>query len=147
MEASASPALHAICEEHRALDRRAGELLQIVAAAVPDPAAVAALRWGLAQALIDHCTREERGLYAQLLASGDASAVQDVLAFRHRYGQLARRVADYIDGWPVARIGRDWAAFRTDTGALVAELRSRIAAEEAGLLPHVVRLASARIAA
>jgi hypothetical protein len=139
--------INAICQEHRALEARAAQLLRVVASLVPDTAAVTAVRWGMAQALIAHCAHEEREIYAPLLASGDAAAVAVVLRCREQHGVLAKRFADYVAGWPIARLSREWEVFRSETAELMRDLNRRIAVEEAELLPHFERLADRRAAA
>lgn len=137
----------AICQDHRALEARAGQLLRVVASHVPDTAAVTAVRWGMAQALLAHCAHEERAVYAPLLASADAEALAVVRRFREQHGVLARRFAEYVAGWPIPRLAREWEAFRVETSVLMQDLLRRIADEEAELHPHFVRLAGLRTAA
>ncbi|MBO9624420.1 MAG: hemerythrin domain-containing protein [Sphingomonas sp.] len=139
--------IKAICEEHRALEARAAQLLRIVGSPVADPAAVTALRWGMAQALVDHCAHEEREVYALLFASGDDPAIAVAGRFRADHDALARRFAGYVAAWPIARIAREWEVFRSDTAELVIEIKRRITAEEAELHPHYERLADRRAAA
>lgn len=139
--------IQSICEEHRAIAARAAQLLRVTESVVPDTASVAALRWGMAQALVAHCAREEREVYAWLLASGDADAAAVVQRFTEQYGALARRFTEYVSGWPIARLAREWEAFRAETALLVHDLTRRIAAEEAELHPHFERVAGLRVAA
>ena len=136
-----------IWNEHRALEARAAQLLQIVASPVPDPAAVAAVRWDMAQALAQHCAREDREVYAPLLASDDAEARLAARHLNEEQGMLARRFADYAARWPVARMAREWEVFRSDTAALLLDLKRRITREERELHPHLARIEHRRAAA
>ena len=136
-----------LCAEHRALEVHAAQLLEIVAAPVPDAAAVAALRWGMAQALLDHCNREDRLIYDRLLASGDAIATNIAWRYRQEHGLLGPTFANYIAAWPVGRINREWARFRAETEALMASLAARIEREEQALYPHLERVTARRRAA
>ncbi|HVJ02811.1 MAG TPA: hemerythrin domain-containing protein [Sphingomonas sp.] len=139
--------IEAIREEHRALEARAAQLLRIVSSPVPDPAAVAAVRWGMVQALSDHCSREDHQVYAALLASDDPAAVVTAREFRREHGELERRFSDFVARWPLGRIAREWEIFRSDTAELVLALKRRIADEEAELYPLFKRLADRRVAA
>lgn len=136
-----------LCAEHRALEVHAAQLLEIVAAQVPDAAAVAALRWGMAQALLDHCNREDLVLYDRLLSSGDAVATNIAWRYRQAHGMLGPAFANYIAAWPVGRINREWPRFRAETRILLADLAERIAQEEAALYPHLERVIARRRAA
>lgn len=136
-----------LCAEHRALEAHAALLLRIVAVPTPDAAAVAAMRWRMAQALIDHCREEDRRVYAPLIASGDPAAASVAARFREDYGALASAFANYIAAWPVARIAREWQRFGIETEAMLGELETRIACEEEHLYPHVHRITAAHEAA
>ncbi|MBC9033192.1 hemerythrin domain-containing protein [Sphingomonas sp. JC676] len=133
--------------EHRELEEQAATLLRVVQNLVPDPAAVAMLRWRMAQKLSDHCVREDRVVYEQLVASGDASATAVAWRYRQEHGQLAPDFSRYIGAWPVDRVASEWAAFRAETEAMVMHLNSRIFLEEQVLYAHVERLAQRRAAA
>ncbi|AQR75175.1 hypothetical protein BXU08_17255 [Sphingomonas sp. LM7] len=128
------------CAEHRALEAQAASLLAIVSAPVPDAAAVAALRWQLAQSLLDHCQREDWLIYDRLLSSGDAIATNIAWRYRQDHGLIGPAFANYIAAWPVGRINRDWVRFRTETEALLAGLAQRIEREEQVLYTHVERI-------
>lgn len=136
-----------LCAEHRALEAHAAQMLEVVAARVPDAAAVAALRWGMVQALLDHCNREDLLVYDRLLSSGDAVATNVAWRYRQAHGMLGPTFANYIAAWPVGRITREWAHFRAETKILMADLAERIAQEEAALYPHLERVAARRRAA
>jgi hypothetical protein len=134
-------------EEHRAIEAQAAHLLRIVSARVPDSAAVAAMRWRMAQALRDHCGREDRLVYDWLLACGDSAAVEAASHYRSDHGALASAFAAYIADWPVQRIAREWQRFGEETRTQLAGLRDRIAREEQILYGHVERLGALRAAA
>jgi hypothetical protein len=136
-----------LCAEHRALEVQAAQLLAIVSGAVPDAAAVAVLRWGMAQALLDHCNRENWLVYDRLLASGDAIATNIAWRYRQEHGALGPAFANYIAAWPVGRISREWARFRDETEALMTGLAERIEDEERVLYVHVERVMARRAAA
>lgn len=132
------------CAEHRALEAHAAQLLAIVSAPVPDAAAVAVMRWRMAQALIDHCNREDRLIYDRLLSSGDAIATDIAWQYRQEHGTIGPSFASYIAAWPVGRITREWARFRAETEALLAGLADRIEREEQVLYAHVERVMARR---
>jgi iron-sulfur cluster repair protein YtfE (RIC family) len=135
-----------LCGEHRQLEEQASQLMEIAGAAVPDPATVAMIRWRLAQALSDHCAREDRAIYDNMLASGDVSATAIAWAFRREHGALAESFGRYIGAWPVDRIAREWARFRVDTHAVLEALADRIACEEDVLYAHAERVRARRAA-
>jgi hypothetical protein len=132
------------CAEHRALEAQAAQLLEIVSAAVPDAAAVAGMRWRMAQALLDHCNREDREIYDRLMSSGDAIATNIAWRYRQEHGMIAPTFANYIAAWPVGRINREWERFRAETRILMADLAERIEREERVLYTHVERVIARR---
>jgi hypothetical protein len=136
-----------LCAEHRALEVQAARLLAIVSAAVPDAAAVAAMRWRMAQALLDHCNREDWLIYDRLLFSGDAVATGIAWLYRQEHGLLGPAFANYIATWPVGRITQEWARFGAETRILMADLAERIKREEEVLYPHVERVTARQQAA
>lgn len=136
-----------LCGEHRELEEQAAALLCVVQNLVPDPAAVAVLRWRIARMLVDHCAREDRAVYERLIASGDASATAIAWRYRQEHGRLAPDFSGYIAAWPVGRVDREWEAFRADTEAMVMRLNSRIFLEEHVLYAHVERVTARRRAA
>lgn len=136
-----------LCEEHRQLEAQAGRMLAIVQAPVADAAAIAGLRWRMAQALLDHCKSEDRAVYDRLLASGDASATALAWRYRKEFGELGAAFATYIADWPVDRINRNWIGFRADTQAMMARIADRIACEERELYVHAERVDARRRAA
>lgn len=125
-----------LCAEHRVLEAHAALLLRIVAVPVPDAASVAAMRWRMAQALLDHCRTEDEHIYDPLIAAGDRVAVQ----YREEHGALAKAFANYIAAWPVERIAREWKRFGVETEMMLVELEMRIAREEDMLYPHAARV-------
>ncbi len=136
-----------LCEEHRKLEALAEQMLRIVAAPVADAAAVATLRWRLAQALLDHCAVEDSGIYDRLLASGDAVATAIAWRYRQEFGALGAAYAHFISDWPVDRINRNWIGFRADTEVMMGKLAARILCEEQELYAHVERVEMRRRAA
>jgi len=135
-----------LCEEHRLLERQGAELLQVVDADYPDPASVAALRWQMAQTLLEHCTREDRAVYGRIMDSGDTSATPIAWYYRRDHDGLTRDFAAYIADWPVVRIGSEWLLFRAGTERIMAQLTRRIEREEAVLYPHAIRVLMPRAA-
>jgi iron-sulfur cluster repair protein YtfE (RIC family) len=133
--------------EHRELEAQAATLLRVVQNFVPDTAAVTMLRWRMAQKLSDHCAREDRAVYEQLVASGDAAATAVAWRYRQEHGQLAQEFSRYVAAWPVDRVTSEWADFRAETEAVVMNLNSRIFLEEQVLYAHVERVAQRRAAA
>lgn len=133
-------------EEHRQLEDQAKRLRAIVMAPVADAAAVAGIRWKMAQAIQDHCAHEDVAVYQAIFASGDGAATRAAWADRQAHGKLPRSFAHYISEWPVARINRQWDAFRADTLAMLDRLATRIGNEENSLYPHAERLRQRRAA-
>jgi hypothetical protein len=101
----------------------------------------------MAQALLDHCNRENWLVYDRLLASGDAIATNIAWRYRQEHGALGPAFANYIAAWPVGRISREWARFRDETEALMTGLAERIEDEERVLYAHVERVMARRAAA
>lgn len=139
--------IEGLCAEHRALEAQAGQLLVIVSARVPDAAAVAVMRWQMAQALRDHCSREDQLVYDRLLSSGDAIATDIAWSYRQEHGMLGPAFANYMNAWPVGRISREWEWFGAETRILMADLAERIAREEQVLYPHLERVVARQRAA
>ncbi|WP_268801268.1 hemerythrin domain-containing protein [Sphingomonas sp. Root241] len=139
--------IEGLCAEHRALEAQAAQLLSIVSAPVPDAAAVAAMRWRMAQALFDHCNREDWLIYDRLLFSGDAVATRIAWLYRQEHGLLGPSFANYVATWPVDRITKEWERFRAETRILMAGLAERIKREEEVLYPHAERVIARRQAA
>jgi hypothetical protein len=135
-----------LCEEHRQLEAEAGRLKAIAMAAVPDAAAIAGMRWKMAQAIHNHCAREDADIYQAIFASGDAAATRAAWADRKEHGQLAKVFGTYVRDWPVARINAEWMAFRAATLAVIEKLAARIATEEGVLYPHAERVRMRRAA-
>jgi hypothetical protein len=135
-----------LCAEHRQLEEHARHLLEIVVAPVPDAAAIAGMRWTMAQALYDHCAREDGEVYQLIFASGDVAATRVAWAYRQEHGRLGPAFGRYITDWPVARINREWDAFRIDTLAILDRLAMRISSEEATLYAHAERVRLRRAA-
>lgn len=139
--------LEELRNEHRQLEEKAAQLLQILENEVPDPASVAVIRWNMAQSLTDHCAREDRGIYDRLLASGDAAATAVAWSYRQVHGTLVPEFSRYIAEWPVDRIAREWKAFGDATRTLLGTLAQRIQSEEQVLYEHAARLMAHRHAA
>ena len=135
-----------LCGEHRQLEEQAHLLKRIVAAPVPDAASVAAMRWQMAEALHRHCVREDREVYRVILSSGDAEAIRIAWTYRRDHGRLESIFGRYIASWPVARISREWDAFRADTTAILDQLAMRMAGEETTLYTHAQRVLGRRAA-
>jgi Hemerythrin HHE cation binding domain len=133
-------------EEHRRLETQAERLREIVMAPVADAAAIAGMRWQMAQALHGHCTREDEAIYQTIFASGDGEATRAAWAYRKQHGRISRVFGDYIGEWPVTRINREWEAFRTATLAVLDQLAARIASEEDILYSHALRVRTRRAA-
>lgn len=140
-------AIPELCAEHRKLEAMAGQMLAIVAAPVADAAAIAGLRWRIAQTLLNHCVDEDRAVYDRLLVSGDAAATALAWRYRQEFGALGAAYANYISDWPVDRINRNWIGFRADTEAVMAKLAARILCEEQELYAHAERIEARRKAA
>ena len=134
-------------EEHRAIGEQAEAMLRIVAAPVADAAAVARLRWKLAQALLDHTAHEEAPVYDHILAFGDAAAAAAARRCRGEYGTLGAAFARYIADWPVDRINRHWDEFRADTEVMMAAIAIRIAVEDDELYPLAEKIEARQRAA
>ncbi len=139
--------IRSLCAEHRALEAQSAQLLTIVSAGVPDAAAVAVMRWQMAETLRDHCEREGRLIYDRLLSSGDAVATRLAWSYREAHGMLAPAFANYIAAWPVGRISREWERFGAETRILLADLAERIAQEEQVLFAHLERVVAQQQAA
>lgn len=133
--------------EHRELEYLAATMIRVVRNLVPDPASVAVLRWRLAAKLADHCAREDQAVYAMLVASGDAPAVELAWRYRAEHARLASDFTTHIAAWPIDRIAREWEAFRAETEMVARILSERIALEEGMLYPHFERLTAGRRAA
>jgi hypothetical protein len=133
-------------EEHRQLEAQAAQLRAIVMAPVADAAAIAGMRWAMAQALHNHCVREDEAVYQAIFASGDGAATRAAWAYRQANGRISRVFGDYIGAWPVPRINHEWDAFRADTLAVLDRLAARIESEEEILYSHAQRVRTRRAA-
>jgi len=132
--------------EHLELEKLGARLLDVVNVRVPDAAKVAALRWELCRAFVDHWGREDQLIYDRLLASGDAEAVAAAWEFRREFGALREEMRLYVTEWPVDRIAREWEAFRDHTFALRDRIDARRAQEESVLYTHARRVIGRRAA-
>ena len=135
-----------LCSEHRLLEEQAEQLGRIVTSQVPDSAAVAVIRWRMAQALADHCAREDHVIYDRLLSSGDVAATAVAWAYRREHGAIAERFNRYVAEWPVKRVGREWEAFRAETRKVLSALADRILSEEEVLYMQSLRVMGRRAA-
>ncbi len=107
-----------LCEQDPDLENLSGLLLRVVAAPVADPASVAALRWNLAQALLDHCERRDRACAERMpveVPSPDAARRS-----REALATLCGAFAHYIADWSMARIAAEWQEFGRETEAVLA---------------------------
>ncbi|UZK65814.1 hemerythrin domain-containing protein [Sphingomonas sp. M1-B02] len=140
------PSISQLCAEHRALEAHAAQLLRIVSASVPDTAAVAAMRWTMAQQLFSHCARKDRAIYEALRDSGDDAAVELAERYRDQHRALARSFAAYIDAWPLGRIACEWERFGAESEAALEALAAGIALEKDGLNTLALHVIEARAA-
>ena len=129
------PQIAGLIAEHRILEGEAARLVAIVAGRVPDGAAVAAVRWRMAEALLDHCAREDRLVYDALLNAEDPVAADLAWRYREDHGAIGAAFTRYVTEWPVSRVAREWDRFREETHAIVAMLAERMAREETILYP------------
>jgi hypothetical protein len=136
-----------LCAEHRWLEAEAAKLLRVVSMSTPDTASVAAIRWRLAQALREHCAREDEVVYDWLIASDDDAAFAAAWRHREKHGRIGEYFTRYVADWPVSRVGREWPAFCAETKAVIAGLAARIVEEEQDLYPHAERVHACRKAA
>jgi hypothetical protein len=125
---------------HRLLAQQVSDLLRIVRGTVPDAAAVAVLRWQIAPVLLDYCAREDAAICEPLMASGDIYATAAVWQHQCAHGGVPGEFRRFIERWPVARIAREWEAFRLDTETVVVRLMRRIERGEAVLYLHAERV-------
>lgn len=136
-----------LCAEHRILEQHAERLLRVVEGEMPDAAAVAALRWNMAQTLEQHCGREDSAVYERLLESEDATARAVAWHYRREHGALTGDFGLFIAQWPVERITAEWKLFGEECRAVIASLALRIEREEAVLYVHAERVMDQRAAA
>jgi hypothetical protein len=141
-----SVAIDSLYAEHRALEAQVDMLLRIVRAATPDTAAVAAMRWAIAQQLVTHCAHEDALVYDPMISCGDTVAASAAASCRAMHGELVSSFASYIAAWPVARIAAEWPLFRDATQVLAAALRHRMQDEEEQVYAHAERMMRRRAA-
>ena len=126
--------------EHRAIEPLVVGFKVALMQPLGDPAQVAAVRWRLVRALLDHFDHEDRDVCGSLLASGNAQAVAATLSFRESFGALRTLVLHYQQDWPSDRMERDWEGFCDASHALLAEVARRVESEERALYPEAARL-------
>ena len=129
-----------LVSEHEAMVSRIAEFRAVLATPSEDIAAVAAMRWQLIRALMDHFTREESDICAPLVATGNAAAIAATLSFRDVQGTIREAMMTYQSDWPAGRIARDWDGFCAESEAVLAKVQHRMQCEERELYPQAERL-------
>lgn len=133
-------AFTSLVAEHRAIQPLLAQFKAVLMQPPGEAAQVAAVRWRLLRALLDHFEHEDRDVCGSLIASGNARAGQAALRFRQSFGSLRDIVLEYQADWPSDRIGRDWPGFCDASHALLATVEQRVQSEETDLYPQAARL-------
>jgi hypothetical protein len=97
-------------------------------------------RQKLMTTLIGHLKLEDWALYPRLIESGDDEISARGQAFKEEMGGLAPAFVAYCDKWTANTIAADWAAYCSETRALIDALIDRLTRENRELLPLLERL-------
>ena len=131
--------------EHEALEAIALRLEDQVRKREPNLALVLALRAQLSVELSNHLTGEDETLYPRLAAANDASLAEAAGTFGCELETLRADWNAYLDEWCSDAIESDWTSFAEETLALMSRLRSRIARENACLIPATLQRSMVRL--
>lgn len=126
--------------EHRAIEPLLVQFKVVLMQPPGEAEQVAAVRWRLLRALLDHFDHEDRAVCGSLVASGNAQAIHASLKFRDAFGTLRGLVLEYQADWPTDRMMREWPAFCDASQAVLATIEQRVRGEEAELYPEAARL-------
>ena len=131
-------------EDHAKLARMFRQLEHIIEQPWP-PAQLELFefRRALMTTLIGHLKLEDWALYPRLIESDDAEISAKGEAFKEEMGGLAPAFIDYCDKWTANTIASDWAAYCSDTRALLDALIDRLTRENRELLPLLDQLGRA----
>jgi iron-sulfur cluster repair protein YtfE (RIC family) len=128
-------------EDHAKLARMFRQLEQVIAHREPPPQLeLFELRQGLLSTLLAHLKLEDWALYPRLIDSGDDEISAKGEEFKEEMGGLAPAFLAYCDKWTASTIPADWAAYCSDTRALLDALMDRLTRENRELLPLLERL-------
>lgn len=120
-------------QELRALAARIEVLLDPTAVRA-DPAAVAGIVRELFGKFSVHLAIEDNSLYPRTKTHADARVRDTATRFEAEMGGLSERFEAYRKAWPgPLAIGRDPAAFVSETRAVLEALKARVAREETEL--------------
>lgn len=133
-------AFTSLVAEHRAIQPLLVQFKVVLMQPPGEAAQVAAVRWRLLKALLDHFDREDREVCGSLVATGNVRAIDASVRFRGAFATLRELVMQYQGEWSSERILRDWAAFCDASHALLGEIEARVEDEEAELYPEAARL-------
>lgn len=120
--------------QHERIMRLAADLHRAVAQS-DEIRPVAALRWQLARELIAHLALEDRLLYPSMIRSADAEVAKAAATLKAEMGSFAQEFTAYMARWNDLRVVREWAAFQTETRAILDTLAKRIQREDQALYP------------
>lgn len=128
-------------EDHAKLARMFRQLEQVIERREPPPQLeLFELRQGLLSTLLAHLKLEDWALYPRLIDSGDDEISAKGEEFKEEMGGLAPAFLAYCDKWTASTIPADWAAYCSDTRALLDALMDRLTRENRELLPLLERL-------
>jgi iron-sulfur cluster repair protein YtfE (RIC family) len=128
-------------EDHAKLARMFLQLEKVIAHREPPPQIdLFEFRQELMGTLIAHLKLEDWALYPRLIESGDDEISAKGEEFKDEMGGLAPAFLAYCDKWTAGTIAGDWAAYCSDTRALLDALMDRLTRENRELLPLLERL-------
>lgn len=133
--------------EHEELEAIAAQLEEQVRRAEPNMPAVLALRARLSVELNNHLIGEDAALYPKLAASNDATMSGAADSFQSELATLKVDWAAYLEEWCDDAIDSDWPNFAEETLAMMARLKTRIARENACLIPAALQRSVVRLRA
>jgi hypothetical protein len=128
-------------EDHAKLARMFLQLDHIIAQPwPPSQLELFEFRRTLMTTLIGHLKLEDWALYPRLIESGDSEISAKGEAFQSEMSGLAPAFVDYCDKWTANAIAADWAAYCTETRAILDALTERLTRENRELLPLLERI-------
>jgi hypothetical protein len=117
-------------EAHAALLGGIQDLEEATRAAVPDPSALAAIRWRLSRA-----SGRRRRLVDQACAELRPSAPTEIERLREKSADLLSASSRHVGTWTIEQVLADWDGYRAASTAMRATMRKRILEEKAVLYP------------
>ena len=133
-----------LIDEHEAIDRLAGKLLNALGAGVSASAVAYDLKCRLRAIVDQHIEHEDALLYTRLASFGSPTLSENVRLLETSYDMLRQDWRQYVTTWSEDRICSGWQDFAEETTRIVPRIKHRVLEEtelvylpalKSGLLP------------